>query len=1122
MNEGTLLYERKTKKIKLFLLVFLLTVVGLLKAQNTTQTISLNLKNVSLKEFFKQIESKTPFSILYRDVLLDNKNDISINVNNKPLNEILTSVLSSKGLTATFENNTIVITKLQIKSKAIASEPIKISGQVVDEKGEPIIGATIKIENSNVGTITNTNGEFIIDAHVGDRLIISYVGYEAKNITITEKTNNYKIVLTENSEILDEVVVIGYGSVRKSDLTGSVSTIKTTELKTIPSNSIDGLLQGRVAGLQVISSSQDPGAGSTIRLRGESSLRGSNAPLVVVDGFPMGDAGNLMQINPNDIESVEVLKDASASAIYGSRGANGVIVITTRKAKEGQTVISFKNQLTCSQFTSDLVRFKDPILMMQLSNESRVNSGYDPLYVGAYSTNQVYYPSIQEVESGAWPYYTDWAEIVFRDMPLLNNSSISISNANEKTSFNLSGNLFTEQGVFIKDNYLKGIVNISMSHKLTNNFKISSSINVTKDKRNNNTGLSYNRNPLYPIYTEDGDYYKIGNQDYSHPLALTNTKKNITQRYDCISYLMFDWGIHKTLDLRSQINYRKRTGVTDAYYPKKYTSEGASNNGAASIDTNESEDILSDLYLTYKPELGKRNELSIMAGISYETYLGRSYSMSSYDFVNETLQNENMAVGNPTLNKHSNGYTQTKLLSYVFRTNYTYNDKYLATITARADGSSKFGENNKWAFFPSAALAWKAHNESFINNLDVFDELKVRASYGVSGNQGISPYQTLSRYGIDTYFANGKWETAIGPGYIVARTGADSRYTEWGGIPNKNLKWESTAQADFGIDMSFFNKRLRLTFDYYNKHTYDLLRESYVSLSSGFDKMWINDGEISNKGIELTIDGLIISTKDWNLSSTLIFSRNRNKVLSLGNSQSAGLLTDPKTGMQYEYYGNTQNPFRQTSPNILAIGYPVNVFYGYLTTGIVQTHEEGLEAGLKGYEAEPGEFKFIDLSGNGIFDESDRIIVGDPNPDFTASLNLRLNYKNIDMGIFLYGVYGNDVLETDLYNSPQFTPLRWTLDNRTNDFPKLRENRLYYVSDWFIRDGSYLRIQNLNIGYTFKQFKHFQNSRIFLNVDNLYTFTSFKGYDPEVRSHGRYTGGYPRLRKITLGIELTF
>ncbi len=1003
---------------------------------------------------------------------------------------------------------------------AASAQEINVTGNIKDVSGENLIGVSVKVKNSSKGTITNLDGNFELKARQKDILTISYVGYETQEVAVSEK--QIKVVLKENSVSLEDVVVIGYGSVKKSDLTGSVATIKTDKLKSIPSNSIDGLLQGRSAGLQVISSSQDPGAGTTIRLRGGSSLVGSNSPLMVVDGFPMGDAGNMKQINPDDIESIEILKDASAASIYGSRGANGVIMITTKKAKQGKTIISIKNQLTASQFSSNLVRFKDPLIMMQLNNEGRINSGFKPLYIGEYSTNGVYYPSLQEVESGSWSTYTDWASIVFRPTPLLNNTSLSISNANEKRSLSLTGNFFTQQGAYIKDDYSKGIVNMNLINKLTDELTVTTMCNFAKDYRNNNTGLSYSRNPLFPVYTENGDYYSIGTQDYSHPLALTNTKLNKTQGIDIMASLGLDWQVLKTLSVRTQANYRYRFGITDLYYPKKYTSLGAANNGAAELDNNYSEDFSTDTYVTYKPVINKKQALSIMGGFSYEGYLGRSFQMMSYNFVNEALKNENMAAGSATMNTHTSSLSSTKLLSYMFRANYTFDDKYMATITGRADGSSKFGTNNKWGFFPSGALGWKLHNEDFIKDLNAFDEFKFRTSYGILGNQGISPYQTLSRFGVDNYFVNGEWKTAIGPGYVTARTGSDSRYTEWGGIPNNGLKWESTQQTNIGVDLAFFKRRLRLTLDYYDKHTFDLLRQSYLAPSSGFDKMWINDGEISNKGVEFTIDGDIIDTKDWKLSGTLIFSTNKNKVISLGNSQSAGLQTDPLTGMQYEYYGTTLDPFRQTSPNILAINQPVNVFYGYKTDGIVQTKAQGLASGMTGYEAEAGEFNFVDLSGDGVWNENDRTVIGDPNPDFTASLNLNLKYKNFDAGIFLNGVYGNDVIETDLYNSPQFTPLRWTIDNPTNSYPRLRENRLYYVSDWFIKDGSFLRIQNLNVGYTFVKPSVIKNSRVFVNIDNLYTFTKFRGYDPEVGLNGRYSGGYPRFRKITLGVELNF
>lgn len=459
----------------------------------------------------------------------------------------------------------------------------------------------------------------------------------------------------------------------------------------------------------------------------------------------------------------------------------------------------------------------------------------------------------------------------------------------------------------------------------------------------------------------------------------------------------------------------------------------------------------------------------------------------------------------------------------MFRLNYTYDNKYLLTLTARADGSSKFGKNNKWAMFPSGAVSWKAHEEEFIKKLNVFDELKFRFSYGISGNQGISPYQTLSRYGTDKYYNDGDWATTIGPGYVSGWTGPGWIYRVWSGIPNPDLKWETTAQADFGIDMAFFNRRLQVSFDYYDKQTSDLLRERNLALSSGYDKMWVNDGKIQNRGFEVTIDADIVSTKDWHLSGTLIYSRNRNKVKDLGNSIESGLITDPMTGMLFEYSGNNLEQYRDYT-NILAIGQPVNVFYGYKVDGIVQTLNEGIDAGLSGDYAQPGEFKYMNLNGDNQISEADKTIIGDPNPDFTASLALNLSWKKFDASIFFNGVFGQDVLNTKAFGQPNNSPLRWTPDNHTNKYPSLREGRQTKISDWWIEDGSFLRIQNLNIGYTFElpEKSFLSKVRLYMNASNLYTFTKFDGYDPEVGLNGVYSGGYPRLRKWTFGLDLTF
>ncbi len=1006
-------------------------------------------------------------------------------------------------------------------SYAQSPDKITVAGCVKDAAGDFLIGATVQVKGISGGTITDIDGNYILkDVPRTATLVFSYVGMQNKEVPVNGKST-INVTLLDDALQLEQVVVIGYGSVKKSDVTGSVTSVKTEALKEIPANSVEGLLQGRAAGLQVINSSQDPGAGATVRIRGCSSLRGSNAPLVVVDGFPLGDAGDLKQINPSDIVNMEILKDASASAIYGSRGANGVIMITTKRAKTGTTNITVRQQITLSQFDTKLDLWRDPVLMASLNNESRINGGLDPLYVGKVSSTGVYYPSVEELQT-TWTTNTRWDDLVFRDTPVSNNTTATISSSNDRTVFNLSANFYTDNGMYIKDDYTKGGYNLSVDHNIYDNFKVRFSNILSRGVRNANGGLAYWRNPIYPVYDENGDYYLTNASDFSHPMAITDLQKNETKSLDVISSVALEWQLFPFLKLTSQLNYKFGKSVSDRYYPKKYTEAGEFSNGQAEIENWEGHNLVSETFANFQKKFDK-HDIGAMVGYSYEYYMSRSSGLTGKDFVNEALGNENMGAGNPEKNEIWNGYSDNKLVSGMFRLNYVYDNKYLLTLTARADGSSKFGKNNKWAMFPSGAVSWKAHEESFIKNLNVFDELKFRFSYGISGNQGISPYQTLSRYGTDKYYNDGSWATTIGPGYVSGWTGPGWIYRVWSGIPNPDLKWETTAQADFGIDMAFLNRRLRVSFDYYDKQTSDLLRERNLALSSGYDKMWVNDGKIQNRGFELTVDADILQTKDWQLSGTLIYSRNRNKVKDLGNTLESGLVTDPMTGMLFEYSGNSLEQYRDYT-NILAIGQPVNVFYGYKVDGIVQTLNEGIDAGLSGDYANPGEFKYMNLNGDSEISEADKTIIGDPNPDFTASLALNLSWKKFDVSVFLNGVFGQDVLNTKAFGEPSNSPLRWTPDNPTNKYPSLRDGRQVKISDWWIEDGSFLRVQNLNIGYTFDLPKKsfLSKARIYMNASNLYTFTKFKGYDPEVGLNGVYSGGYPRLRKWTFGLDLTF
>jgi TonB-linked SusC/RagA family outer membrane protein len=999
----------------------------------------------------------------------------------------------------------------------------RLGGAVVDQYGNPVAGAAVLVTGTNKYAVSGDDGSWTIEGVAsGATLSVSCLGYEDATIPVNGQSF-INVVLNESSIMLEETVAIGYGRMKKSDLTGSVASLSPENLATKPSNSIESLMQGRVAGVQVTNNSQEPGASSIVRVRGNSSVNGSNAPLLVVDGFPFGDAGNLAQINPQDIVSMEVLKDASASAIYGSRGANGVILITTNKAGGNRTSLSVRQQTTLSQMTSKLDLWYDPVLMAITQNEAKINAGLTPQYVGAINANGVYYPSIEELMT-TWTTNTRWEDLVLRDQPVSNNTTVQVRSSNDKTNFMASANYYRDNGVFVDDYYQKFGGRFSVDQRLFKNFVLTTGANIMYSKRNYNPGRSFNRNPIFPVYAEDGSYWLYSASDYYHPIALKELSKNTTEGLSVIANAGIEWNLFDGFTVTSQFNYKHGESIQDIYNPNVYSETGNFNNGYGQISNGKEDNVVMDVYGTYDKVLAEKHHVTAMVGYSYETYRGRSSSLTGVDFVNEALGNENLQAGNPERYRISNGLSKTQLVSGLMRLNYGYDNRYLFTFTARADGSSKFGAGNKWAYFPSGAVSWNAHNESFLKDVEWLDVLKFRASYGISGNQGISPYQTLSRFGQHKYYYDGSWQTAIGPGRQSGTTGEGGIYAVWSGIANTNLKWETTSQLDFGVDVSLFGNRLNLTFDWYDKVTNDLLRERNIAPSSGYDRMWVNDGTIKNTGVEVTLDGVMYSDRDWKVGGTLMFTRNRNRVLSLGNAIEAGLMTDKNTGMQYEYYGNSLGQFRGYT-NILAIDQPMYVFYGYKVDGIVQSLEDGLTAGLTGSDAEPGEFRYVDFDGSGTVDENDRCIIGDPNPDFLASLSLDVKWRNLDAGIFINGVFGNDVINTQRFGQPSNNPLRWTPDNPNNNYPKLRDDRQTKFSDWWVEDGTFIRIQTVSLGYTVplrKSLKFMDSIRLYANVDNLFTFTKFKGYDPEVGANGIYSGGYPRLRKWTFGIDFNF
>lgn len=999
-----------------------------------------------------------------------------------------------------------------------AQQPVRVSGTVSDESGLPLSGANVISQDGRSFATTDADGSFVLEVDSGQDLRVWFMGYKEYLFPVTVGMSPVKIILSPDFEVLEDVVVVGYGSVKKSDLTGSVASVKMDALSDITSNSVDGLLQGRAAGLQVLNSSQDPGSGSTIRIRGNSSINGSNTPLIVVNGFPMGEAGSLSSINTADIASVEILKDASASAIYGSRGANGVILVTTKSAAEGNTTVTVKHQTVISQLSDKLDIWYDPMLMAQVANEEQANAGLTPLYVGQ-TLGGIYYPSLLEIQSGKWS-NTDWTKYCLRT-PMVNSTTAAVSSATKRASINLNVNYYDEKGIYKKDDFNKVNMNLGLKYKFWENVTLSSYSVLSFNNRNVMNGLEYGRNPLWPVYNDDGSLFTAGPTDFSHPLTRLSDYHNKTNTKEIAESAALDIKIIDGLNFHTQLDYRYNSAVSDVYEASTTSQDAYDNGGIAKVNTSFYTDLLTETYLTYSHNWNGEHDLSVMAGHSFDRELNRGLYTTARGFVNDVLGNENMNAGDPEMRQiYNDGYYLSKLLSFYGRMNYSLFDRYLFTFTMRADGSTKFGSNNKWGYFPSGAVSWKMHKEPWLSDVSWLSELKIRASYGQSGNQGISSYQTLDRYGMEKFWNNGSWQTVIGPGYEVGRTGANDRYMVWGGISNPELKWETTSQADIGIDAAFFNSRLRITADWYYKYTTDLLREKYLPLTSSYDKIWVNDGSVVNSGFEFEIAGDIVSTKDWNFSADLIFSHNRNRVVSLGDAISSGLSTDVRTGMLYEVSGPAVDMFNQNA-SVLAVGYPMNVFYGYRVDGIIQKGEDPGFIDPSGLLDVAGELKYVDLDGDYELTSADREIIGDPNPDFTASLNLALKWKNLDFSVFLYGVYGNDVLYNGYTFSPRVKARRWTVDNPTNKFPRLNNSRQYLMSDYFLQDGSFLRIQNLNLGYTFDiGKKYLRNIRIYGTVDNLFTFTKFDGYDPEVGLDGIYWGGYPKFRKYSFGIEI--
>lgn len=1043
----------------------------------------------------------------------------------------------------------------------------QLTGTVLDGSGskEPIIGASVIVKGTSSGGITDINGHFSIKVPNGKtQIVVSSVGYKSQTINISGR-NNIRVIMVEDSKIMDEVVVVGYGTMKKRDLSGAMSQIKSEDLMKGGALDLAHGMQGKIAGVSVQQSDGAPGGGMSIVVRGVNSFSTSSQPLYIVDGVPFetgstpsnGATTNqqssnpLSFINPHDIESIEVLKDASATAIYGSRGANGVVIITTKRGKEGKPKVEFSSNFGISTI-SNKMKMLDPVTYAKYINEEQVNSAY---YEGSTNTNIPY--------SGTWgyQYYTDghanyntgvytgspedyahpgiykdeygnstelavadWQDEIFRTATTQDYNA-SVSGAGEKGYYSFSGNYSKQDGIIKNSGYERYSLRANISSKITDWLEMGTNTSFTNSTTNFANTLSYNtgivRSALLfpPTYGPNMDTTQADDLNWlaANPAAyVNNTKDELTAiNYFSSSYL--EVKLFPFLKFRQNLGLSYNDQHRGSYYDR-HTQEGKSpTNGKAGKATNVWKGITSESLLTFDDIFAKIHKINAVAGFTVEQGSWDNSSMVVTDFPDDLTKDYDMAraKGIPVLSS-DNG--NQRLASLLGRINYTLLDRYLFTASVRSDGSSKFTTKNKWATFLSGALAWRASEEQFIKDLNIFSNLKFRISYGETGNQGIGSYRTLPQLDTANYPFGGS-------------TNSGSASVTWRGPVSTDLKWETTAQYNAGIDFGFIDNKISFNIDYYHKKTRDLLQEVKIPESTGFTNMLTNSGNVTNEGLELSLNCTPINNKNlhWDINANIAF--NKNTIGGLNGDQYANTL----------WYG-ADDVFIQRN------GCPIGAIFGYVEDGFYDNEAEVRAdpvykmADAATVKQKIGEIKYRDLNHDGKITDSDRTIIGDTNPDFTYGITNNISWKDLSLTFMFQGSKGNDIfngnlqditlgnignITCDAYNS------RWTADNYENaKWPKASSgyNRTYLISNRYVEDGSYLKLKNISLSYKWHHpVAGIEMAQFSFGATNLFTITDYSWYDPDVNAFGSDSSrrgvdiySYPAARTFTFGLNLTF
>ena len=1122
------LLKQRCKKVIFFTnltIVFLLffTIHLFANDANAQIPISLNIQNAPLNKVFQEVEKTSPYRFVFNDDIIPKGKVVSITVVNVELSALLKKVLVDTDLTFRSPSEFVVVI-----SKIINLENIVVKGKITNEKGEALVGATIAEDKSSNKVVSDKNGQYTIELTKAGSISISFEGYETGQYVVT-KSSTLNVVLEPNIKALDDVVVVGYGTVKKSDLTGSVSKIKMENAAQQASSSFEQLLQGKTSGVNITQSSGDPGSGILFNIRGTNSLN-ENQPLIVIDGYPVeSDNGStyaktgaeywtseqkpgnaLANLNPNDIESVEILKDASSTAIYGSRGANGVVMITTKRGKEGKDKVTYNYRMDISNIPRK-IDVLDSWDFTTYANEASKNSGQPMAFDST---------SLANLKS------SNWQDLIY-ETSYSKDHQVTLSGGDFKTKYAIAANYTDVNGVVRYTNFTKQGISVNLDRQFSNKVKvgISSKINFSQHNAGYQStnhafiggsviGGALRWSPTSTLLDEDGDLIiSAGNQ--SNPLVTLERSSNLTKSTMALTNAFAEYTIVKNLKFRANGGFNMNSAEYKSYWGRG-TQIGDGNNGQAYQSQNNNINYLAEYTLNYSGIISKKHKISALSGYTTQNWRAGSNGIVVRGFPNDNLRANALQFGS-TIGTPTSTYKEWALASYIGRVNYGYDNRYLLTLTGRADGSSRLAPNNKWDFFPSVAMGWNLHKERFFKKNSVLTEAKLKASYGISGNQNISIGATQALFGIS--------RAANTFGSVLSGVSLSS-------FDNPNLHWEKTYQYNAGLELSFFKNRFLFSVDYYQKRTKDLLINMAIPSDNGFLSYNTNLGEIENAGLEIESEvKLFTKTFKWSVNGNISF--NSNKVVDLGqNKMILGRNLIP-TGL--DQIGTVAMP-----------GYNVGAFYGYKVLGIYQNAAEIAAGPVDPINPQPGDFKYADINKDGRITTDDRSIIGNPTPKYIFGLSNTFSYKKFDLSIFVMGKIKYAVLNLNRFYSDGLVysasgnlrkeafDNRWRGEGTSNYYPRAKRTGSLFdkrISDFLVEDGSFIRLKNINFSYNLdvKKLKYISNLKVFANVSNLFTITKYKGYDPEVSGLGLTSlnqnidlGTIPLYRSYSFGVNVGF